>query len=147
MQFMSTNTLPRVATNINVFCKKCDADRYFKVITHTSETSAKLKCEVCGASQKFSLEKEAKPAKAASTSRKAPAKPRMSSKSGAKSMWLNLQEQHKGQAIPYTIATEFRDSQSIAHPSFGVGYVTKTHAHKIEVLFAEGTKELMHARK
>ncbi len=143
---MSTNTLPPVARNINVFCKKCDADRYFKVITHTSETTAKLKCEVCGASQKFSLEKEPKAAKPAST-RKTPSKPRMSSKSGAKSMWLNLQEQHKGQAVPYTIATQFRDQQSIVHPSFGVGYVTKTHAHKIEVLFAEGTKELMHARK
>ncbi len=141
---MSTNTLPPVARNINVFCKKCDVDRYFKVIAHTSETTAKLKCEVCGCSQKLSLEKEGKPA---TTRKTTTTKPRATTKNGAKSMWLNLQEQHKGQAIPYTVATQFRDQQSLVHPSFGVGYVTKTHAHKIEVLFAEGTKELMHARK
>jgi hypothetical protein len=139
---MSTNTLPPVARNINVFCKKCDADRYFKVIAHTNATTAKLKCEVCGASQKFSLAKEKK----AAAPRKAGA-PKAPSRNSAKSMWLNLQEQHKGEAIPYTIVTQFQNQQSLMHPSFGVGFVTKIHAHKIEVLFAEGTKELMHAKK
>lgn len=144
MCFMSETTLPAVAKNINVFCKKCDTKRYFKVIAHTSATSAKLKCEVCGASQKFSLEKE----KSATAKVRKPSAKATAAKEKSASTWLTMKEQYKGpEAIPYLMSQQFKDQQSLVHPSFGVGFVTKSHAYKIEVLFAEGLKELMHARK
>ncbi len=141
-----TQTLPPVARNINVFCKKCDTDRYFKVVTHTSETTAKLKCEVCGCSRNYSIE-ENKPttAKVRKTgAKKAPSK----SKSAIASQWNTLNEKYRGpEAIPYTTATQFQNLQSLVHPTFGVGFVTKALPYKIEVLFAEGVKELLHAKK
>ena len=142
-----TQTLPPVARNIHVFCKKCDTDRYFKVITHTSATTAKLKCEVCGCSRSYSIEEKKAPTTVrkvgASGASKAP-----KSKNAIASAWMNLKDQYKGpEAVPYTISTQFQNQQSLIHPTFGVGFVTKALPHKIEVLFAEGVKELLHAKK
>lgn len=141
-----TQTLPPVARNINVFCKKCDSDRYFKVLTHTSATTAKLKCEVCGCSRNYSIE-EKKPATTAvrkTGAAKAPSK----SKAAVASEWNALKDKYRGpEAVPYAISTQFQNLQSLVHPTFGLGFVTKALPYKIEVLFAEGMKELMHARK
>lgn len=138
------NTLPRVATNINVYCKKCETERYFKVVTHTSDTTAKLKCEVCGASRKYTLGEEDK-LTAVPKAKKAPGAAKVSK---AATAWNQMKESYKGgDAISYTTAHEFKDKQSLMHPTFGLGFITKTHAHKIEVVFADGTKELLHSRK
>ncbi|MGE5084935.1 MAG: hypothetical protein ACM3MG_01440, partial [Bacillota bacterium] len=51
------NTLPPVAKSFFAFCKKCDADRYHVVLAHTSATSAKIKCEICGSQKTYSLPK------------------------------------------------------------------------------------------
>jgi hypothetical protein len=140
-----TSTLPPVARNINVFCKKCNADRYFKVITHTSETTAKLKCEVCGCSRKYTLDEEKV---SATVVKKKTAVKSTGKKNNSASAWLTMKEKYEGpEALPYTVVSQFKDKQSLVHPTFGVGFVTKALPHKIEVLFAEGIKELMHARK
>ncbi len=141
------STLPPVARSVYVFCKKCDTDRYFKVITHTSSTTAKMQCEVCKCHRNYSLGEEKKAAqpsvrragKAATPSAKA---------SKATAHWLLLKEQYKGpQAVAYTINHQFKDKQSLEHPTFGLGFVTKTLPHKIEVVFEAGIKELMHGKK
>ncbi|MFN8945822.1 MAG: hypothetical protein ACK5WZ_14495, partial [Pseudobdellovibrionaceae bacterium] len=49
--------LPSVAKSFFAFCKKCDADRYHVVLAHTSDKSAKLKCEVCKSIKSWSLPK------------------------------------------------------------------------------------------
>ena len=69
---MAEETLPAVAKSIFVPCKKCAEDRYHTVIAHTSSTSAKLKCEVCGSSKAFKIggkAKTTKPKAAAKTSK------------------------------------------------------------------------------
>ena len=139
-------TLPPVARSVYVFCKKCDTDRYFKVITHTTSTTAKLQCEVCHCHRNYSLEEEKKvsvPGKKKSATTTTAAKA-----SKAESAWNAMKEQYKGpQAVAYAISHQFKDQQSLEHPTFGLGFVTKAHPHKIEVVFADGVKELMHARK
>lgn len=141
-----TSSLPPVARNIHVFCKKCDTERYFKVVTHTSATTAKLKCEVCGCSRNYSLE-EGKMA-TSPVVKKPRAKKATSAKGSASATWLTLKEKYSGPAaVPYAISVEFKNQQSLLHPTFGEGFVTKSHPYKIEVVFAEGIKELMHAKK
>lgn len=47
--------LPAVARSISLECTFCEAERFFKVLTHLSADAAKLKCEVCGRSKTFRL--------------------------------------------------------------------------------------------
>jgi hypothetical protein len=150
-------TLPPVARNINVFCKKCGTDRYFKVITHTTSTTAKLKCEVCNCLRNYSLDEEKKVNVTDDSTAKPKAKKKSTKSSVAKvsakatkaeSQWNLMKEQYKGpQAVTYAISHKFNDRQSLEHPTFGLGFVTKAHAYKIEVVFSEGVKELLHDRK
>ena len=137
-------SLPPVARSIYVFCKKCNTDRYFKVITHTSSTTAKLKCEVCKASRNYSIEDEKK--SPAPVRKRAPAGTPKPSKAAAH--WILLKDQYRGGGpVDYSTAHQFKDRDSLMHPTFGLGFVTKTHANKIEVVFADSVKELLHARK
>ena len=55
--------LPAVAKNVLYQCKKCDAERYHRVLAHTSETSAKIECEICGSKKTFKLTKPKSAAK------------------------------------------------------------------------------------
>lgn len=143
---MSETKLPPVARNINVFCKKCDTERYFKVITHTTATTAKLKCEVCGASQKYTVDAEGQEVK--TVARKKATTKGTAAKAKSASTWLTMKEQYKGpEAVPYAMTAQFKNQQSLLHPSFGVGFVTKALPNKIEVVFSEGVKELMHMKK
>ena len=56
------NELPAVARNIHLDCKKCGVERYHVVVAHTTATSAKVKCEVCGARRTYKLAKHKKAA-------------------------------------------------------------------------------------
>lgn len=47
--------LPAVARSISLECSFCEAERFFKVLTHLSTDAAKLRCEVCGRSKTFRL--------------------------------------------------------------------------------------------
>lgn len=47
--------LPAVARSISLHCSFCEAERFFKVLTHLSADAAKLRCEVCGRSKTFRL--------------------------------------------------------------------------------------------
>ena len=52
---MDDLVLPPVAKNISYYCKKCDSERYHKVIAHTSSIAAKLECEVCKSKKTYKI--------------------------------------------------------------------------------------------
>ena len=131
--------IPDVAKSIYIPCKKCETDRYCTIVAHKTKakTSAKVKCEVCGAQSTFSLKKKKKKA----------VRKKRASKGLDAATWeaLKTEKGDKG-AISYTVKQIFRDQDSLSHPKFGLGFVTKVYAHKVEVLFSDGAKELLHAR-
>lgn len=137
---MEIKTLPPVAKNIYIECKKCETMRYCKVLAHTSSTSAKVQCEVCGSKRTFSLNQKKTTKK---TTRK-----KSTSKKKDQEIWQALKTSRgdKG-AVNYTIKQVFVDEDKLSHPKFGLGFVTKVYPNKVEVLFEEGTKELIHARQ
>lgn len=132
-------SLPAVAKSVYIDCKKCGTERYFKVIAHTSSETAKVKCEVCGSQKSYRVSekkpKATKPRAAKSTTPK------------SSSTWITLKENRgEGSAKSYSVKATFASDESLMHPKFGLGFVIKAHPSKIEVLFAEGVKELIHAR-
>ncbi len=134
--------LPAVARNINLSCKKCGVDRYHVVVAHTTSTSAKVKCEVCGAQKTFKLPKAQERKSAASRAKKTGTK-----KPDYESLWNDLKTQIGTNNIqPYNMRNKFSMAQAIEHPKFGLGFVTSAFVDKIEVAFVEGGRFLVHNR-
>lgn len=141
--------LPAVARNIHLPCKKCNCDRYFVVVAHTSSTTAKVKCEVCSSTKTFKL---AKPAAKKTTTRLSSGG--SSAKKGtrgvtisAEDAWADLKNKIGVDGlVPYSMKVRFEVSTAIDHPKFGVGFVTGVTAEKIEVAFQEGGRSLVHNR-
>jgi hypothetical protein len=139
------NELPAVARNINLPCKKCGVDRYHVVVAHTSETSAKVKCEVCGAMKAYKLPKEKK--KPASTGAAKRSSAKRSSAPNPALIWNELKSQIGTDGLlPYEMKRKYALANAINHPKFGVGFVTATTNEKIEVAFEEGGRSLVHNR-
>tara|TARA_B100001248_G_scaffold251745_2_gene227187 strand:+ start:12344 stop:12733 length:390 start_codon:yes stop_codon:yes gene_type:complete len=127
-------SLPAVAKSFPTYCKKCDCERYHKVIAHKTAVSAKVQCEVCGRNSTFSV--GAKRQKSLRTK-----------KTKTLGNWQEIQEHlDKEKASEYSIRSKFDEKQTILHTKFGFGYVMKADPTKIEVVFQEGVKSLVHNR-
>jgi hypothetical protein len=140
--------LPAVARNVNLPCKKCGVDRYFVVVAHTSPTSAKVKCEVCGAQKTFKLGAEKK-AKAPGAGRGSTLKEKAAAKRAAEysALYNDLKKQIGMDSVqPYEMKKKYGMASAIKHPKFGVGFVTSSFGDKIEVAFEEGARSLVHNR-
>jgi len=143
-----TQSLPPVAKSFHTFCKKCDADRYHTVVAHTTATSAKLKCEICGASSTYKLPKAgATGAKraltgAAAKRKEAAATAKRNAHSDEYSQLMN----GDGDVANYNMKAKFSVNSKIKHPKFGMGFVKAAQADKIEVVFEDEVRNLVHNR-
>lgn len=135
--------LPPVAKSFHTFCKKCDVDRYHKVLAHKSETSAKVECEVCHAKSTYTLPK-AKKATTARTPRATSANQRKSNHQAEYQELLNSLSAIEEK--PYSLKAKFEIANKINHPKFGVGVVRSVQIDKIEVVFSDEVKLLIHNR-
>ncbi len=138
----SLTELPAVARNIHLMCKKCGVERYHVVVAHTTATSAKVECEVCKAKSTFKLAKKSATGSAApkkrATKRNEP---------DFAAIWNDLKTQIGVEQVkPYNMKMKFALANAIEHPKFGVGFVTSATNEKIEVVFQEGGRALVHNR-
>jgi hypothetical protein len=145
---MAEMTLPPVAKSIFLDCKKCGAERYFKVIAHTSETTAKLKCEVCGASKvyKLSTAKNPQPKGLAGAAAKRKEQAQIARKNAHDTEFNTLMASVPSDPVKYTMKSKFDQNTKIDHPKFGPGFVRLSYADKIEVIFADQVRSLVHNR-
>lgn len=151
---MADEALPAVAKSIFVDCKKCGEERYHTVIAHTTSTSAKLKCEVCGASKTYKVGGAAKKAKApkvakvpgaAKAAREASAK---AAKSTAhRSEYEKLVSANEGDTHKYNMKGSFKANDKLEHPKFGLGVIRSSFVDKIEVVFEDEVRSLVHNRQ
>lgn len=149
-----TQVLPPVAKSFFTHCKKCEADRYHMVLTHKTATSASIECEVCHKKSTYSLPKE-KSAKAKPASGRpltgAAAKARATSESSRRNahaaQYETLMNQYASkEAVAYSMKAKFEANQKLNHPKFGVGIVTLATPEKLDVVFQEEMKSLVHNR-
>ncbi len=139
------NELPAVARNINLPCKKCGVDRFFVVVAHTTATSAKVKCEVCGATKTYRLPAAKKTR--ASTDAKRTVRKTAPKKPDHSALWNELKEQiGTDNVATYDMKKKYPMAAAIEHPKFGLGFVTNSFHDKIEVAFLEGGRFLVHNR-
>lgn len=146
--YMSENAnlkeLPAVARNVHLPCKKCECDRYFVVVAHTTATSAKVKCEVCGSTKTFKLPKERKSTSSGTRTRTST---KRADAQDPSAMWNDLKIQiGVDRLVPYNMKARFELANAINHPKFGIGFVTNATNEKIDVVFQEGGRSLVHNR-
>jgi hypothetical protein len=146
----SLTELPAVARNIHLMCKKCGVERYHVVVAHASATSAKVECEVCKAKSTFKLaKKSARRSTTGSTTGSTATKKRASKRNEPDfaTIWNDLRTQIGVEQVkPYNMKMKFALANAIEHPKFGVGFVTAATNEKIEVVFQEGGRALVHNR-
>jgi hypothetical protein len=142
-----TMTLPPVAKSFFTFCKKCDIDRYHIVLTHTSSTSAKIECEVCHSKKTYTLPKagSSMAKKATSTGEKKTGVRKKSSHADEYNQLMSNRGSEKG--LGFNIRTKYEIDQKIDHPKFGPGFVKGVQIDRVDVMFADELKTLMHNKQ
>lgn len=135
--------LPEVASNFLSDCKKCGAERYHKVLAHPTPKSAKLQCEACGSKKTYKLA-----ASGAKKRKKADGGADKGNHKGQDTeMWEKLKtELGSERPAAYKMTAVFEIQTAIEHPTFGLGFVTEVAPQKIQVLFREASKYLVHNR-
>ncbi len=140
---MSELTLPPVAKSFYTMCKKCEADRYHKVLAHTSSKAAKIECEVCHSKKTYSLPKAGTSKQSIAAAAK---KVGQSARSHKGQYEIYNQNKLSQEPVVYSTKSQFKETQKISHPKFGIGFVTKAYDHKIDVIFTDEVRTLMHCR-
>jgi hypothetical protein len=83
-----------------------------------------------------------KAAKKKKTTRK-----KKSSEPSAKEQWEALKEEVGIDEVEsYVMSGTYSPNSAIQHPKFGLGIVIQSVSHKIEVVFEDGTRNLVHNR-
>lgn len=147
-----SDTLPPVAKSFFTHCKKCDGDRYHTILAHTTATSAKMQCEVCGAKSTYKLPKAGaaktpgakRPVAGAALKRKEQAA--SARKNAHNDEYNNLIGNESAPTHSYNMKAKFAENVKINHPKFGLGYVKVAHLDKIEVIFPDEVRQLVHNR-
>lgn len=145
---MAEETLPPVAKSFSTDCKKCGEERYHTVIAHTTSKSAKMKCEICGATKTYKIGVVAKPKKvpgAAKAAREAGVKAAKATAHRTefdKLVAINDQPSKK-----YNMKAKFDLNDKLEHPKFGTGIIRLSLQDKIEVVFQDEVRSLVHNRQ
>lgn len=129
--------LPKVATNFYYACKKCDKETFHVVLAHSAEDSAKLECEICGSKKTYKLP---------SLSTRGRSK-KASLRSSAESAW-NMFNEKLGMdgKTAYKMTSTYEPETCIDHVKFGVGFIKSVTSGKIEVIFIDAIRLLVHNR-
>ena len=143
---MKLKELPAVASSFYTGCKKCDLERYHKVLSHSSKIAAKIECEVCGSKKTFKLTTSKTTKKKSSTTRK-------SAKAAEQTLAQHTEIYQKltdkiglDQSQLYGMEKMFDVNTAIEHPKFGMGFVMEKSPKSISVMFADSFKNLVHNR-
>lgn len=141
--------LPAVASKHYAFCKKCDTDRYHTVLTHTNATTVKLKCEVCSKTSTVNFAPK-KPNSGAARLAGAAAARKAQAESAKRTQYQQeyeaLMSKEGISTGKYSMKGKFGLDTKIDHPKFGVGYIRHVQPDKIEVVFSDQVRLLIHNR-
>jgi len=147
MSSAALTELPAVAKRIPTDCKKCGGEKYHIVLAHKTATSAQVQCEVCGSKKTFKLAKPAKKVPFGTPVKKPRATTAAARKNAHEAEFNTLMEaQGDSDVVKYNMKTKFATNQKLEHPKFGVGIIRMSLDEKIEVVFPDEVRLLVHNR-
>lgn len=146
---MELNKLPPVAKSFVMKCTKCEGEKFHTVLVHLSSDTAKVACDICKKKSTYKLgsEKKLKALSKGPSSSLAKKSTALSGKGDFihKESYQKLIAESKGEASPYSIRSRFVLKEKIQHPKFGLGVVCRVLDDKVEVLFENDMKLLVHS--
>jgi hypothetical protein len=145
---MRLTVLPGVAKSFVMFCTKCNGDKFHTVITHISSDSAKVVCDICKKKSTFKLGMDVPPKKTVKNSGSSLVKAKNSAIQAEHEGIYNklLEELSAKPSVPYSIRNEFSLHTKIEHSKFGLGVVTRVLDDRVEVIFPDEVRFLVHRR-
>lgn len=133
--------LPAVAKNILLECKKCEGEKFHRVLAHKTKTSASVQCEICGSKKTFKLPAASKGKKKTGGRKRKPVVTQQE-------IWKKQKDEYSGpDPQVYNMRSSFEPNIAIDHPKFGLGFVVEVYPDKIQVSFEEEAKALVHNRQ
>lgn len=141
--------MPVVGKSFYTLCKKCETDRYHTVMALPTPESAKIKCEVCKATRTWKVPKpggEKAPLRGAVAKAKERAEAARSAAHSAEyeSLSKSLDD---APTSTYNMKNKFDKDTKLNHPKFGLGYIRAVQPEKIEVVFPDEIRSLVHNRR
>ncbi len=140
-------TLAPVGKTMYVECKKCGTERYHLVLTHKTATSAKVKCEVCGAQKSYTLPKSLKSPRKNTGAATRAAKSASNAREAHNKEYEKMIKDADDEAPAYNMKNKFEVASKVNHPKFGLGVVRTSQPEKIEVVFQDEVRSLVHNRQ
>lgn len=146
----ATAETPVVGKSFYAECKKCGTERYHTVLALPTANSAKLKCEVCGGQKTWKAPKAAGAKKTGPRGAAAKAKANAEAARSAahQSEYETLMK--TAESIPaqtYNMKNKFEKDQRVEHSKFGTGVIRTVQPDRIEVVFQDEVRNLVHNRR
>ena len=144
---MSLDHLVEVGKDLVGYCTKCRLDLGHRVIAKVEGRVERVKCLTCGSEHNYRPRHDQPldspiPKTKSVASHKVKVTPKTAS--DLWTSWLNKSDSVDSKF--YSIKEKYDVGQKIEHVSFGKGVVTQLLSNKIEVIFEEGYKILIHNR-
>ena len=136
----------KAGDDVDSFCGKCKMALAHVIIAMKETKIARAQCKTCHSIHAYRGEPGLKPSKS-SAGRRSKAKATQSNLTGNQ-FEIVMHKRDIARARRYRISETFVDTDVIDHKKFGLGAVIRCMADsKIEVLFRDGPKVLIHARE
>jgi len=136
------STTPNVGKDVDSWCTRCKL-----VLAHTVESVAsgritRVHCNTCGGQHAYRPR-----APGTGTGSRPRARSGAAAAKPVRDYASILRSRDPSTARPYALTERFKEGELIRHATFGLGLVmTLKDANKIEVMFTDGSKTLIHRR-
>jgi hypothetical protein len=141
-EFIFDDDMDEVGAEVEAHCPKCKADTTHVVVSKYEDEIRRVQCNPCGDVHPYRKPRgESEEEEAPTSGKKKAAK--------AKPTYEQVMAKQKNKPPkPYAIGDYFKEPEVLAHPKFGVGFVSENIGDdKIEVSFQTEKRVLIHNRK
>jgi len=139
--FIFDDDVDEVGAEVEAFCPKCKADTTHVVISKYEDEIRRVQCNPCGDVHSYRKPK-------GESDEETPETPTKKKAATAKPTYDQVMAKNKKPPRNYFPDEYFKEMEIVAHPKFGVGYVTENiGSDKIEVTFKDDKRVLVHNRK
>ncbi len=135
----AAKTLHVVGDEIEARCNKCKLDTVHVITAIDGVKIKKVMCKICLAYHAY------KPAEGSGEDTKKEPATKRPRRGRRKKDWATLVADIDDNSLPkYRITEDYSTSPGVRHPKFGIGVITNVFDNKIEVVFQDGIKNLVH---
>ncbi len=135
-----------VGGDVDAHCTKCKMELAHVIVAMVESRPKRVQCKTCGSTHNYKSSSDAR-ASAKRAARRSSTTTR-SSTAKANDYETLMQGKDVSRASRYRVSEAFDEGMVLDHKKFGLGLVLKNIGDdKIEVIFRDGLKTLIHGRK